>query len=89
MPVMFEDWSAADLRALKKKLESMYVQGVRQSTFKDQTLIFVSSIELKQRITDISAAISEKDEACGNGNGTGSGKNKKQVRITTRNKGFQ
>lgn len=85
---MFEDWSATDLRLLKKKLEEMYVQGVRQSTFKDQTLIFVSTIELKQRIQDVSNAIGEKDAACGTGNG-GSGKNKKQIRVTTRNKGFR
>lgn len=87
--MMFEDWSATDLRALKKKLEEMYVQGVRQSTFKDQTLIFVSSIELKQRIADVSSAIGTKEDACGNGTGSTGGRNKKQIRITTRSKGFQ
>ena len=81
--MMFEDWTVPDLRALKKKLEEMYAQGIRQSTFKDQMLMFVSSSELKERITDVSTAIEAKEDL------PGSSRNKKQIRITTRHKGFR
>lgn len=79
--VQFEDWTLPELKQFRKKLEQMYVQGVRQGTFKDQMLFFVSSIEIKQRIADLNKAIDARD-------GT-KGRNKKQIRVTTRNRGFR
>ncbi len=87
MSTLFLDWTIQDLKGLRKKLEQMYLNGVRQSTFKDQTLIFTSDDGIKRRITDVTTAINEQEEACGTGD-NGGGRNKKKILFTTRNKGF-
>jgi len=80
-------WSLEELRDLLKKLEKMYAGGVRQSSFKDQTLIFGSTAELKERITALRDAIAQKEDELGEGSSSGQ-KRKKLVRITTSNRGF-
>jgi len=88
MAKLFSDWSLDELKSFKRKLEEMYLGGIRQSSFKDQTLIFSSTSELKQRLADVTTAVNDKELECG-GSGTGATKTKKQVRATTRNKGFR
>ena len=85
MSFLFADWATKDLKALKKKLEEMYLRGIRQATFKDQTLIFSTTAELKQRIMDVASVLNEREIACGSGKGF---RNKKQIRVTTKSKGF-
>ena len=89
MATLYSDWTIAELKAIKRKLEEMVLSGVRQSTFKDQTLIFSSRAELRQALNDATNALSAKEESCGSSNGTPAKKKKKQVQVTTRNKGFQ
>ena len=80
---MFKNWTTEKIQAFVDKLEEMYLQGVRQSTFKDQTLIFGSTSELEQRLSKAYQAL----EARGvkNYNET----RKKVIRITTTSDGFQ
>jgi hypothetical protein len=84
-------WSVEELKDLLKKLEGMYAQGVRQSTFGSQTLIFNSTEDIKDRITALRLAITEKEEDLGLPSSVGktnSAANKKQVRIQTKSRGF-
>lgn len=80
-------WSLSELKELLKKLEGMYAGGVRQSTFKDQTLIFGSTAELKERITSLRDAICQKEVELGISQGKAPSR-KKMVRFTTNNRGF-
>jgi uncharacterized small protein (DUF1192 family) len=80
-------WTITELRSLLKKLEGMYAGGVRQSTFKDQTLIFGSTSELKERINALREEICRRDEESGEA-AAGSGSRKKVVKVTSRNRGF-
>ena len=80
---MFKRWTTQKLEEFIDKLESMYLQGVRQSTFKDQTLIFGSTSELEQRLSKAYQALEERGES-----GL-TGKRKKVIQITTRSDGFQ
>lgn len=82
-----DNWSIGELNALLKKLEKMYAGGVRQSTFKDQTLIFGSTSELRQRINDLREEICRREEEAGTST-TGNGGRKKIVKVTTKNRGF-
>lgn len=83
---MFKNWTTAKIQQYVDKLEEMYLQGVRQSTFKDQTLIFGSTSELEQRLNKAYLELEKRgvDSSAG-----GSSKRKKQIRITTTNDGFQ
>lgn len=80
-------WTKVELKELLKELEQMYAGGVRQGSFKDQTLIFGSTTELKIRIGDLRSAIDERDLE----DGTTVGKSKyskKIIKFKTPNKGF-
>lgn len=79
-------WTTVELKAMLKKLEEMYAGGVRQSSFKDQTLIFGSTSELKQRISDLSDAICSREVE--EGTATANPAQKKIVKMSTRGKGF-
>jgi len=59
------------------------MQGVRQSTFKDQTLIFGSTSEIEQRLSKAYAALEDRGEL-----NVGE-KRKKMIRIQTINDGFR
>lgn len=89
MATLYSDWSVTELKAIKRKLEEMVLSGVRQSTFKDQTLIFSSRAELRQALNDATAALSAKEGTCGDDGSLPPPKKKKQIRVTTRSKGFQ
>ena len=88
MATLYSDWSVQELKAIKRKLEEMVLSGVRQSTFKDQTLIFSSRAELRQALNDATAALTAKEGTCGD-SGAPVAKKKKQIRVTTRSKGFR
>jgi len=75
-------WTDQELLDLLKQLERMYAQGTRLAMYKDQQLQFASTRELEQRITML------RNELCDRGALTGATPRKKQVRITTRNRGF-
>lgn len=81
-----DNWSIGELNSLLKKLEKMYAGGVRQATFKDQTLIFGSTSELKERINAIREEICAREEETSGSSGNGG--RKKVVKVTTRNRGF-
>lgn len=81
------NWSLCELNDLLKKLEKMYAGGVRQSTFKDQTLIFGSTSELKERINALREEICKREEEAGTATG-GNGGRKKIIKIQTTNRGF-
>ena len=77
-------WTNEELRQLLKKLEQMYANGTRQATLKDQTLIFGSTKELKERISDLRLELNNRGAL-----GSAASKPKKQIRITSVNKGFR
>lgn len=79
-------WTCEELKSYLKKLEEMYANGVRDSTFKDQRISFPSAQELEQRITVIRRELDRRGSL--NDSVSGSGKPKKIIRVTTRRKGF-
>jgi len=86
-----DGWSIEELKDLLKKLEKMYAQGVRQSTFGDQTLIFNSTDDILKRVKSIRSAICQKEEELGIAPSTGGASQaagKKRVRIQTSSRGF-
>lgn len=86
-----DGWSIEELKDLLKKLEKMYAQGVRQSTFGDQTLIFNSTADVEKRIAKIREAIAEKENELGLESSLGpvsKAANKKRVTIQTSSRGF-
>ncbi len=76
-------WTPTELKEMLKKLEEMYASGIRDSAFKDQRLVFVTTEDLLRRIRDLRGALADRGEEGYAATGT-----KKVVRITTRNKGF-
>ncbi len=82
-------WSSAELTGFLKKLEEMYASGIRDSSFKDQRLVFSSAEEIEQRISKVRAELERRGDLydCTTGKPVGTGK-KKLVRVTTRSKGF-
>ncbi|HEC45909.1 MAG TPA: hypothetical protein ENI25_03730 [Epsilonproteobacteria bacterium] len=80
-------WTDEELLALLKKLEQMYAGGTRRAVFKDQQLEFGSTTELKERINDLRKELVDREALTTDGVATSS-KSKKQVRITSRSRGF-
>lgn len=83
--ILFKNWTTKKIQEFVDKLEEMYLQGVRQSTFKDQTLIFGSTSELEQRLNKAYQALEQRGiDTSGDGS-----KRKKMIRMTSTNDGFQ
>lgn len=80
---MFNKWPVEKLQSYVEKLEEMFMQGVRQSTFKDQTLIFGSTSEIEQRLSKAYAELERRGELNANE------KKKKMIHIQTTNDGFK
>jgi len=85
---MFKNWTNEKLEEFVLKLEEMSMQGVRQSTFKDQTLIFGSTQEIEQRLKKAYKALEDRGLTTSSGSNPIS-KNKKVVRIQTKDDGFK
>lgn len=73
-------WPTKTLQERLKRLEEMALDNVRQKTFKDQTIIFHNRLDLNNQINEIIAELNKRE---------GKKATIKQVRITTRNKGFR
>lgn len=85
-----DGWSIEELKDLLKKLEKMYAQGLRQSTFGDQTLIFHSTSDIEKRIDRLRQAIARKEDELGlpASVGVSNAAKKKRVRVQTSSRGF-
>lgn len=73
-------WPTKTLEERLKRLEEMALDNVRQKTFKDQTIIFHNRADLNNQINEIVAELNRREGKTGQ---------IKQIRITTRNKGFR
>lgn len=81
-------WTDCELLDLLKELEKMYASGTRMAIFKDQQLQFSSTKELQQRMSDLRKELIDRGALTDSAGNVIKGKTNKQVRITTRNKGF-
>lgn len=82
---MFKNWTTAKIQEFVDKLEEMYLQGVRQTTFKDKMLTFSSTSEIEQRLNKAYAALA----ARGATGYTASDVKKKIIQLQTKSDGFR
>lgn len=81
---MFKTWTSEKISEFVEKLEEMYLQGVRQSTFGNKMLTFSSTNEIEQRLNKAYAELS----ARGATGFTAKDKKKKLIQIQTSKDGF-
>lgn len=79
---MFNTWTTKKIEEYVVKLEEMYLQGIRQSTFKGQQLAFASTQEIEQRLNKAYQVLESRGAVSGQ-------KRKKMIRFQTKNDGFR
>jgi uncharacterized protein YktA (UPF0223 family) len=82
---MFNSWSDSKLLEYVEKLEEMYMQGVRQTTFKDKMLTFASTEEIEKRLNKAYQILTERGATGFNAKD----RKKKLIRIQTSKDGFR
>lgn len=81
-------WTTQELEEWLRKLETMVLTNQQQTTFKDQTIIFKSRMDLMKTIDQVMAELANRTDATSTGSAP-LGAKTKRVQITSRSKGFK